>query len=145
MAKMCPYTSTRRPAPLTSCPLQNGRTMAVLYAETHYFLDGNIGLRIENLDAIRVINCSLNELLAVSRLYSKERRVCWSCEKNAKDEGLEEFKKCSACSVASYCGKACQAKDWREKHKRICKEINKFLVLLKVNEKATIGKYLSWN
>jgi hypothetical protein len=31
---------------------------------------------------------------------------------------------CDACQSASYCSKACQRKDWKKQHKKICKLIN---------------------
>ena len=45
-------------------------------------------------------------------------RTCAAC--GARETRVEEFKLCSACKRAAYCGKDCQAAHWRQ-HKAACK------------------------
>jgi len=38
-------------------------------------------------------------------------------------EGMEKkFQKCGGCSLAHYCGKDCQLRDWKARHKKVCKK-----------------------
>jgi hypothetical protein len=108
--------------------LRNGRTLAVLYAEYHHFLDGQIGLRIENLDTVTVLNCRLEQLFSLSAHYwsHKGKEKCWTCGKNVS---AEELKKCARCKVAKYCDKNCQKKDWTERHKVWCRVMPEFLTI----------------
>ena len=54
--------------------LRVGRTVAILFAERHDFLNLSMGVRIENLDTLRVVNCSLGDLFEISRCHAKKRR-----------------------------------------------------------------------
>ena len=36
-----------------------------------------------------------------------------------------QFDRCSGCKVAIYCSRKCQVKDWKERHKKNCKEAGK--------------------
>ena len=55
--------------------LKKGCTVAVLFAERHHFMDGTIGLRIENLDTIKVLECNLKELFGLSSRFKKAYEV----------------------------------------------------------------------
>ena len=110
--------------------LRVGRTVAILFAERHDFLDLSMGVRIENLDTLRVINCSLSDLFEISRCHARNgEERCWNAE-------CEEVKppdtimKCGSCRCARYCNKECQTKDWTERHKRWCKALPMFLKLV---------------
>lgn len=49
--------------------------------------------------------------------YSCTRRNCF------KTETLDtRFQKCSQCSLAVYCSRECQLQDWKDKHKKVCKQ-----------------------
>ena len=106
--------------------LKNGRTICILGAEYHHFLDGQIGLRVENLTKIKVIPCRLDDLFDVSTQCwkSKKMSVCWNCDK--KGCNTQKLSKCARCMVGLYCGKKCQTEDWKARHKVRCKAITEF-------------------
>lgn len=120
--------------------LKNGRTVAVMAAERHHFLDLTIGLRIENLDTIKVVNCRLEELFAMSKSYANygEKR-CWQC---GEERPAEEIKKCGSCRCARYCDKQCQTKDWKGNHRKWCKALPFFMRLASID--YTIDSGLLW-
>ena len=109
--------------------IKKGHTIAVLQAEVHYFMDGQIGLRIENLENVAVIKCSLDQLFSLASHFFKSRDldVCWKCAKHS-----DTLRKCSSCKVAKYCDRDCQAADWRERHKTWCKAMPEFIKLVNV-------------
>jgi hypothetical protein len=48
------------------------------------------------------------------------RRGCF------KTETIEaRFHKCSQCELAVYCSRECQVQDWKDKHKKVCKQAKK--------------------
>lgn len=108
-----------------------GRTISVFFGEFHHFLDLQIGLRVEDLNTVKVIKCRLNELFALSKHYAKCCDNCWGCGYIPVDSST--LKKCSACKVALYCDKSCQLKDWKERHKRWCKAMPEFLHLASID------------
>lgn len=118
--------------------LKKGHTVCVMLAEQHRFLDMTIGLRIEGLDTVKVIPCGLDDLLALSTVYSQHEHVCWACEKKKIEEtsgsaGAVDLKKCAACHTAQYCSKECQVKDWKLRHRSWCKVLPEFLKMTKIN------------
>ena len=110
-----------------------------MLAEQHHFLDRTIGLRIENLDLVKVIPCSLEDLFAMSAVYSQSQNACWTCGKTAArdDEAAcaVDLKRCAACHTAKYCCKQCQVSDWKERHRRWCKAMPEFNRLMKIDFK----------
>ena len=118
--------------------LKIGHTFCAMLAQQHHFLDMSTGLRIEDLDLVKVIPCSLDNLFAISTRFSKCADVsCWGCGETPA-AGL---KKCVSCGVACYCGKDCQTKDWKECHKKWCKAIPEFIKLTKVDYEAKPDYY----
>ena len=117
--------------------LKKGRTICVMLAEKHKFLDMTVGLCIEGLDTVKVIPCGLSDLFAMSTFCSQCKHACWACAKKNTDNGESaaavDLKKCSACHTAEYCGKECQEKDWKERHRRWCKALPEFLKLTKID------------
>ena len=110
--------------------LKKGHTICVMLAVQHYFLDNTVGLRIENLNTVKVIPCGLSGLLALSKSYSQRSDSCWRCGKKEREGSL---KKCGACKVARYCDKDCQAKDWKDGHRKLCKAIAEFLKMARID------------
>ena len=101
-----------------------GHTMAAIFAEQHYFMDGSIGLRLEDLNHVKVIPCGLNDLLELSKHYSSSKGKCWGCGQEGKT-----LKKCGACKTGFYCDEKCQRQDWTKRHKKWCKAMPDFLFL----------------
>ena len=104
--------------------LKTGHTVAVLFAEQHFFMDGSIGLRLEELNHVKVIPCGLNDLLELSKHYSLSEGKCWGCGQEGKS-----LKKCGACKTGFYCNEKCQRQDWTKRHKKWCKAMPDFLFL----------------
>ena len=128
--------------------LKNCNTIFVVSAQKHNFLDSAVGLRVEDLNAVSIAPCTMEEMLALSQTYHdcKETRcwwcgtgVCPSCVAAGRTAACvpgEEggLKKCSACKVARYCSKECQYYDWKEGgHKWCCKAMPIFLKLTSIN------------
>ena len=114
--------------------LKKGHTICVLLAEQRQFFDGSTGLRIEDLDVITVVPLKLKDLFSLSRTYAERKDTqCWSCGKQPS-KGL---KKCATCKVAFYCDTKCQKDDWKDRHRRWCKAMPKFLFIAR----ADLSKY----
>ena len=125
--------------------LKKGHTICVMLAEKHHFMDLTIGLRIENLDTVKVIPCGLDNLLTLSKCYSQCSEICWRCGKKDGEGGVS-LKKCGSCKVARYCNKDCQTKHWKEKHRIVCKVMPEFLKMTRIdyskyNEDALFGMF----
>jgi len=98
-----------------------GCTMLVSNARQHFFLDGSVGLRIEDLDTVYVFPVPSQTLLAESRkLLRLSRTSCFGCEGSP-----EKTSKCSKCRLARYCGVECQAAHWKQSHKQLCSQFPK--------------------
>lgn len=109
--------------------LKKGHTICVMMAQKHHFLDMSIGLRIEDLDTVKVIPCAIDELFALSTFCSKLKNVCWGCDVAV----TVNDKRCSACRTAVYCSKECQVKDWKDRHRKWCKVLPEFLKMTKID------------
>jgi len=91
-----------------------GNVVAIMYACSHIFMDGQTGIRVEEVENIKMFPCNLNTLLNISdelKLLNHPSKNCQSCKKAAT-------LKCSRCSLL-YCDKDCQMRDWKE-HKNKC-------------------------
>jgi hypothetical protein len=89
--------------------IKEGHTVAVLYGEQHGFMDMTVGIRVEEASVIRIIPCSLEQLLKASddvaaRNLSGQSRCCGSCGKEENTSGNKHLRLCSRCKQASYCG-----------------------------------------
>jgi hypothetical protein len=47
---------------------------------------------------------------------------CDCCKKTREDLGMKTLLYCSGCSMASYCSKECQKKQWKAGHKQACRK-----------------------
>ena len=128
--------------------LKNFNTIFVASAEQHHFLDGSVGLRVENLSTVSIAPCMMDEMLVLSEIYhDRKDTYCWWCGSSnvscqlgrncpscgSSDRGEEGLKKCSACKVARYCSRECQLNDWKECHKWSCKAMPIFTKLNKID------------
>lgn len=108
--------------------IKEGHTVAVLYGEQHGFLDMTVGIRVEEASIIKIIPCSLEQLLKASddvaaRNLNSQSRCCGSCGKEENTSGNTYLRLCSRCKQASYCGEVCQKKAWVDGHKADCKAL----------------------
>ena len=119
-----------------------GHTLFVMQAKKRYFQDGTApGIIIEELATIMVVPCAMQDLLALSALYyERKNEKCWSCGKNKQEEQISVANKggsdsvkllrCGVCQVAYYCDRKCQTIDWKERHRRWCKVMPKYMELI---------------
>ncbi|KAJ7449995.1 hypothetical protein B0H11DRAFT_1743343, partial [Mycena galericulata] len=119
-----------------------GSTIAVMYAEKHYFLDGSYGLRLEHPKFVKIFPCGLKTLLRISDDIESEAPVdsaqkCKACGKEEHPDKISLLR-CSRCLGASYCGKECQTNAWNAGHKRECK------VFAAVKELKSSRDWRSW-
>jgi len=106
--------------------IKQGHTVAVLYGEQHGFLDMSVGIRVEEPSIIKIIPCSLEQLLKASddvaaRKLNGQSRCCGSCGKKENTSDNTHLRWCSRCKQTSYCGEVCQRKAWVDGHKTDCK------------------------
>ncbi|EKM76298.1 hypothetical protein AGABI1DRAFT_122698 [Agaricus bisporus var. burnettii JB137-S8] len=107
------HTDDRSPHIARECKV--GDTMAIMYAQSHAFMDGKIGIRVESHDYVKLLHCSLEKVLDVGEaLISKS---CHVCDKPAKSQ-------CVNCAM-KYCNKECQTADWKLRHKEECNIIGR--------------------
>ncbi|KAJ7117632.1 hypothetical protein C8R44DRAFT_674011 [Mycena epipterygia] len=98
---------------------KDGYTICIMYANQHHFMDGQIGVRVENERRVKILPCSLRELLDIRGKVMKNSGICNVC-------GRPATLKCSRCRLF-YCNKTCQLKDWKGVHKRECKVVQQIV------------------
>ncbi|KAJ3869846.1 hypothetical protein EV359DRAFT_29141, partial [Lentinula novae-zelandiae] len=93
-----------------------GSTICVMYANFHQFVDGQVGVRLEEPESVKILPFGLEELITASELFQapcSSPVTCALCGGGAS-------KRCSRCSTVFYCSQICQARDWKAKHKNEC-------------------------
>lgn len=104
--------------------IKEGHTVAVLYGEQHHFMDMTVGIRVEEPSVIKIIPCSLDQLLKasddVAALGKGRSARCGCCGKGENSDNTH-LRLCSRCKYESYCGEVCQKKAWVDGHKTDCK------------------------
>ncbi len=78
--------------------LKKGHTLCVLFAMEHIFHDKKVGLRIEDLDEVKVIPCGLDDVFDLGSKYFENKDSCWGCGYNptlpssakASDEPIQD-------------------------------------------------------
>ncbi|KAK7063858.1 MYND-type domain-containing protein [Favolaschia claudopus] len=108
---------------------RDGYTICVMYAERHLFADGQIGVRVEDEDSVKVwlavsvvgltLPCTLKEFFDIRDKLANNDGVCNLCTNPAT-------LKCARCKLL-YCSQTCQAKDWKGVHKTECKTAQQIL------------------
>ncbi|KAH7880054.1 uncharacterized protein C8R40DRAFT_1202258, partial [Lentinula edodes] len=93
-----------------------GSTICVMYANFHQFVDGQVGVRLEEPESVKILPFGLEELITASELF---RAPC-SSPVTCAFCGGGASKRCSRCSTVFYCSQICQARDWKAKHKNEC-------------------------
>ncbi|KAI1347682.1 hypothetical protein F5Y01DRAFT_294534 [Xylaria sp. FL0043] len=99
-----------------------GNTIALFNAVGHSFLDGSIGVRVENSHECMIIPLKLRDAITMNR-QAKEfvnrdgtPRRCHGCGSKAK----ADLSKCGRCELFRYCNRDCQTNGWQD-HKKFCK------------------------
>ncbi|KAG1874337.1 hypothetical protein F4604DRAFT_1764011 [Suillus subluteus] len=119
------YTDDRGQA--LASQIKIGHTVAVLYSEQHRFLDMTVGIRVGDTSNIKIIPCSLEQLLKasddVATLRKGQPRRCGSCGKEENASDNTHLRLCSRCRHTAYCGEDCQKKAWVAGHKTDCKAL----------------------
>ncbi|CAA7266782.1 unnamed protein product [Cyclocybe aegerita] len=93
-----------------------GNCMAVMYACSHVFEDGALGVQVTESENVKSFPCSLDTFLLLGDELEEpptKPKQCSACDKPGPH-------KCARCSVRQYCGKDCQTNDWKERHKNEC-------------------------
>ncbi|KAL5400700.1 hypothetical protein PMIN03_012148 [Paraphaeosphaeria minitans] len=109
---------------------RKGQTIAILYAEQHYFFDTTVGIRQENTSTIEVFDMSPKAIISLGEeVHNRENadlRECHACGINGPS-----LLKCAQCNCRRYCNKQCQKRGWQQEgHRKDCRkegEIVKFL------------------
>ncbi|KAI4304909.1 hypothetical protein MLD38_040366 [Melastoma candidum] len=65
-------------------------------------------------------NQFLVEWFGSRRVGAPGLRLCWHGGCGRLETRIQEFRKCSVCRAANYCSRACQAVDWKLRHKAEC-------------------------
>ncbi|KAG2141902.1 hypothetical protein DEU56DRAFT_270264, partial [Suillus clintonianus] len=87
--------------------IKEGHTVAVLYGQQHGFLDMSVGIRVEEDGLLKIIPCSLDQLLKASdvvALRKDQSGCCGYCGKEENTSDSTPLLLCSRCKQASYCG-----------------------------------------
>ncbi|KAJ1305781.1 hypothetical protein OPQ81_010511 [Rhizoctonia solani] len=84
----------------------------------HGFMDGQVGLRIEDEDLInlKILPCSVRKFQAINKQLCSEGNKCKSC---GKDNAPLQCANCRS----RYCNRECQMKDWKatpDPHSKLC-------------------------
>jgi hypothetical protein len=84
---------------------RQGYTLILTYAEKHYFMDGDVGIRLEEGASVRVVPYSMAELMGANDTIFGEGKMekCACCGTKKSDTG-DGLKMCSRCKSAFYCG-----------------------------------------
>ncbi|KAG1749996.1 uncharacterized protein EDB91DRAFT_778772 [Suillus paluster] len=77
---------------------------------------------VENLGGVYEIKGDLEEARRVRLSHPENIMVCGNYDCPGTTFNQSRLLACSSCKSAFYCGRACQANDWRACHKRFCKK-----------------------
>lgn len=85
--------------------IKKGSTLAILYAENHQFMDGQVGIRVEDLRNVKLIRAPLKEILTFNDMLQDLQKVqkpsCSACK--TVDAKLQ----CAGCNLLHYCNQVC--------------------------------------
>ncbi|KAM0889750.1 hypothetical protein ACQ4PT_027509 [Festuca glaucescens] len=94
-------------------------SLGTLYQKTHHaniFLSEWFSHTPEARKGAHSSDPALTELLAADG----HMRPCSNATCGRQETRLHEFRRCSACASANYCSRACQAADWKMRHRSAC-------------------------
>ncbi|KAJ1303915.1 hypothetical protein OPQ81_008326 [Rhizoctonia solani] len=112
------YLGSANPLQKELAQLSVGQMMSFRGAFQHQFMDGQVGLRIEDedLENLKVLPCSVQKLQAINNQLCLGSNKCKICGKD--NASLQ----CSNCK-SRYCSRDCQMEDWKAKpdpHSKLC-------------------------
>ncbi|KAK7063859.1 MYND-type domain-containing protein [Favolaschia claudopus] len=107
------YLDNGTPTPTAVKKSRETYTMCIMDAVKHQFMDGQVGIRVEDEKSVKILPCTLQQLFNIRDNIVNLQGVCNVC---CGPSSL----KCSKCKI-SYCGKTCQLNDWNGWHKVECK------------------------
>ncbi|KAF5347723.1 hypothetical protein D9756_010306 [Leucocoprinus leucothites] len=64
------HTEDRSPHILAQCDV--GDTLAIMYANSHGFADGQLGIRVESDDMVKILHCDLKGVRELAQTMSSE-------------------------------------------------------------------------
>jgi hypothetical protein len=97
---------------LDTSKLKKKNIICIFYALIHYFMDGTIGIRIDNKNDFMIIETNFKDL----DINEINKKGCLGCDKNP-----EKLKRCGVCKISQYCSEECQKISWNKNHKIKCK------------------------
>ncbi|PAA89488.1 hypothetical protein BOX15_Mlig017090g1, partial [Macrostomum lignano] len=98
--------------------LRKGSTMVMFCPVQHQFLDGQIGLRMEQLETVRVLHMPLSAVRRTAALvHGCSVHKCWQCQSARQQR--QSLYRCTGCGYARYCSRDCQLSDLA-RHKAEC-------------------------
>ncbi|KAG2159868.1 uncharacterized protein EDB93DRAFT_1073340 [Suillus bovinus] len=77
---------------------------------------------VENLGQVYEVKGDLEEARRVRLSHPANIMVCGNYDCPGETFDRSQLMACSGCKSTFYCGRACQAKDWRVRHKKFCKK-----------------------
>ncbi|KAG2044845.1 hypothetical protein BDR03DRAFT_937357 [Suillus americanus] len=77
---------------------------------------------VENLGQVHEVKGDLEEARRVRLSHPADVIACGNYDCPGEMFDRSQLLACSGCKSAFYCGRACQAKDWRPRHKTFCKK-----------------------
>ncbi|VDC08019.1 unnamed protein product [Peniophora sp. CBMAI 1063] len=92
---------------------RTGCTVILYYAEKRRFMDGQIGIRVEEISRAKVLPCILDILMQTDPGAVASSSSCATCNKTSST-----LSACSACKTL-YCSRECQVSAWKS-HKPQC-------------------------
>lgn len=93
----------------------------------NYPVLGDFGCTVPGLD-VHPSNCFLKEWFESSlELLSQGLRLCGHEGCGRPETRPHEFRRCSVCGTVNYCSRACQALDWKLRHKIQCRPMERWL------------------
>lgn len=110
-----------KPTTFAWSDLKTGHTVAILYAEKY----DKMQVVVDDLDSCFVFKSDIVDVSDEGKYLlddadcnaKKEKSSCFGCGITC-----ERIMRCSNCKLAKYCSRECQAKCWKESHKRLCSQ-----------------------
>ncbi|GJC90717.1 hypothetical protein ColLi_13555 [Colletotrichum liriopes] len=109
------YPDANRAGDINTSRLQPGHTIAILYANQHFFLDGTDGVFPVGLDALFRIGA---DCCNYGGPTGGEQKKCHGCGR----EGVG-LVRCGRCAFFYYCNKVCQEVGWKRKGHRLACQV----------------------